>query len=66
MSSEKTYRIDVRWYGKGSDRSFTREVSATDACEALEWATPGSYRIGEFDRCEISIALSSPAEDMSE
>ena len=45
------FRVQARW----NDRQISRIVEADDACEAMDWARPGSYTIGEFDKAEITI-----------
>lgn len=49
------FKIDATWIGKDGVRHVENEVGAADACEALELAFPGSYRIGDFDECHVRI-----------
>lgn len=49
------FKISATWAGKDGPRKIETTVGAADACEALELALPGSYQIGQFDECEVSI-----------
>ena len=59
MSTPRLFRVNVLWEGKGPRGGYrdTFDVMATDACEVVsDHVLPGSYRIGEYDSCEISIS----------
>jgi len=49
------FEIEATWSGKTGNRRIKNTVGASDACEALELATPASYKRGQFDECFVSI-----------
>lgn len=48
------FEIRAEWWGKAL-RFVDQTIEAADACEALNFATPSGYRIGEFEECRITI-----------
>lgn len=49
------FKIDATWIGKDGVRHVENEIGAADACEALDFALPGSWRTGAFDECTVRI-----------
>jgi len=57
------YRVVTRWnHGRGQSRL----VECSDACEALDYALPGQWQIGQYESAEVTIARvpdDTPMED---
>ena len=52
-----SYRIRAQWWGPNGAQTGVADdtVEADSACDALDFALPGEYGLGEFTHAEIRI-----------
>jgi hypothetical protein len=57
-----TFKIRAQWYGPNGAQTGVADdtVEADSACDALDFALPGEYGLGQYTHADIRIALIEP------